>query len=251
MKEKRFIAGLSLMLSLLLAVCVGSALGGPASNDIKALFRAEEVFSQEEALVSFGPRVAGGFVEAAAAGYIAGELESFGLDVEIQEFDIIYFDELSTPVLEQVSPGPTVYIPEVDFATMSYSGSGDVTSLIEAVDLDLGLGNNSTSGCETEDFIGFTLGNIALLQRGDCTFALKAQNAESAGAVGVIIFNQGNTEDRLGLLFGTLGGPGVTIPVVGTTYALGESLNSTADATVHMVTDTISEERTSQNVIGT
>ena len=67
----------------------------------------------------------------------------------------------------------------------------------------------------------------------------------------MIIFNQGNTPEREGLLFGTLGGPVVDIPVVGTTYALGVELNSTADAEVYMYIDTITEERTSQNVIGT
>ena len=39
----------------------------------------------------------------------------------------------------------------------------------------LGLGNTSTSGCEADDFMGFPTGNIALLQRGTCTFELKAE----------------------------------------------------------------------------
>ena len=61
-------------------------------------------------------------------------------------------------------------------------------------------------------------GHIALIQRGTCTFAVKAVNAEAAGAAGVIIFNQGNTAaaDRQELIVGTLGGPDVVgIPVVG------------------------------------
>jgi len=53
------------------------------------------------------------------------------------------------------------------------TGAGAVT----AVDLQLGLGNTSTSGCEAADFAGFPEGNIALLQRGTCTFELKAENA--------------------------------------------------------------------------
>ena len=47
---------------------------------------------------------------------------------------------------------------------------------------DLGRGNASTSGCEIEDFAGFTAGNIALIQRGACSFQQKAENAEASGA---------------------------------------------------------------------
>lgn len=38
-------------------------------------------------------------------------------------------------------------------------------------------------------------GNIALIQRGGCSFQLKAENAAKAGAVGAIIFNQGDDGD--------------------------------------------------------
>ena len=49
-----------------------------------------------------------------------------------------------------------------------------------------------------DDFAGFPAGAIALIQRGGCSFALKAHNAQAAGASAVIIFNQGNTPDREG-----------------------------------------------------
>ncbi|MFO5689595.1 PA domain-containing protein, partial [Klebsiella pneumoniae] len=38
-----------------------------------------------------------------------------------------------------------------------------------------------------------------MIQRGTCNFEQKAENAAAAGAAGVIIFNQGNTDDRKGL----------------------------------------------------
>ena len=37
---------------------------------------------------------------------------------------------------------------------------------------------------------GFPAGNIALISRGACTFALKATNAYNAGASGVVIYNR-------------------------------------------------------------
>ena len=38
------------------------------------------------------------------------------------------------------------------------------------------------SGCEAADFAGFPAGNIALMQRGTCDFAVKVVNAQTAGA---------------------------------------------------------------------
>ena len=254
MKTRRRWIQTLLVVLLVMAVAVPAGLAGKKGKDIQQLFSGDQAFSQVEALCDLGPRVAGSDAEKAAAEYIAAEMEGYGLDVEIQEFDVIYYEETATPVLEQVSPNSVSYVAEVEFSTMSYSGSGEVIPTgpnVQAVDLDLGPGNTSTSGCEMSDFAGFIPGNIALIQRGACYFSDKALNAQYAGAVGVIIFNQGNTPDREGLLFGTLGGPGVTIPVVGTTYALGVDLNSTPDAEIYMFTETISEERTSQNVIGT
>ena len=44
-------------------------------------------------------------------------------------------------------------------------------------------------GCDTADFTGFPAGTIALISRGTCAFAIKATNAATAGAVGVVIYN--------------------------------------------------------------
>lgn len=252
MKKRRYLVSVLVAVGLILAILVPTALAGKGNEDIRALFKGDNAFAQIGALVGLGPRVAGGPAEEAAADYIAAEMEEYGLDVEIQEFDILVFEELSPPLLEQVSPNPTVYVEYDDFLTMTYSGSDDVTALVEPVDVMIPPGpdaNDSTSGCEVADFAGFTAGNIALIQRGTCTFFTKALNAENAGASGVIIFNEGQP-GRTDVIFGTLGGPGVTIPVVGTSFALGEELYA-GGVTVHMFVDAIIEERTSQNVIGT
>lgn len=90
----------------------------------------------------------------------------------------------------------------------------------------------STSGCEAVDFAGLDFsgpGDIALIQRGTCFFAVKAVNAEAAGAEAVIIFNQG-TADRQGLIVGNAsalpdGSPSnLSIPVVGASFADGQAL---------------------------
>jgi subtilisin family serine protease len=45
-------------------------------------------------------------------------------------------------------------------------------------------------GKAMSDFPASVAGNIALIKRGDVTFALKAQNAKKAGAKAVIVFNR-------------------------------------------------------------
>ena len=197
-----------------------------------------------------GTRAAGTAGADESAAYVAERLEAAGYDVIIQEFSITRYEEIGPTILEQVSPNPTVYLDQVDYDLMQYSDSGDVTANVIPVDLDLGLGNASTSGCEPEDFAGFPAGAIALIQRGACSFQLKAENAEAAGAVGVIIFNQGNTEGRQSLLFGTLtddytGG----LPVVGATYALGEEFAMTPGISARLAADTIRETTTTANVL--
>ena len=66
---------------------------------------------------------------------------------------------------------------------------------------------------------GLFTGKIALIQRGTCSFAIKAQNAQDAGAIAVLIYN--NAAGNL-----NIGGaaPGVTIPVYGITQANGLAL---------------------------
>lgn len=82
------------------------------------------------------------------------------------------------------------------------------------------------------------------------TFEQKAQNATAAGARAAIIFNEGNSADRTGLIAGTLGTP-QSIPVIETTFAVGEELyNLRAQSpTAHITTSTVSETRTTSNVI--
>ena len=64
------------------------------------------------------------------------------------------------------------------------------------------------------------------IQRGTCSFGVKALNAQNAGAEAVVIFNQGDTPLRVDLIVGTLlpDGAAVTIPVVGASFADGAAL---------------------------
>jgi Zn-dependent M28 family amino/carboxypeptidase len=187
-----------------------------------------------------------------SANYVAQLMSDAGYDVSIEPFDFPYFEELSPAILEQTAPAPTVY-PYADitgFVTMEYSGGGDVTAPATGVDLQLPPGatdNSSTSGCEAADFAGFPAGHIAVIQRGSCSFQLKALNAENAGAVGVVIFNEGQP-GRTDAFNGTLTDPLFSIPVVGAAFSVGEDL-AVPGVTARLAVDAISELRTTDNVI--
>jgi hypothetical protein len=112
--------------------------------------------------------------------------------------------------LQQISPLPTTFTLGTDFLPLVNSWLGEVTASVQPVDI------GPDSGCQAADFAGFVPGWIALLQRGTCTFELKASNAYSAGASAVIIFN-----NAPGLFTGSLGAAGSFIPVVSVTDALG------------------------------
>jgi Zn-dependent M28 family amino/carboxypeptidase len=202
-----------------------------------------------------GTRLAGTPGHDASAQYVYDQARAAGYDVRFQEFQFLLVSDRTPPVLQQLSPVAKTYVNGVDFGTMSYSGSGDVTASVTAVDLIVPSpeANASTSGCEASDFAGFPAGTIALMQRGTCAFRIKAQNAAAAGAVGMIIFNEGNP-NRTSLLSGTLNAPLFNFPVVGTTFALGNTLrngvlNGPTGVQAHLKTDTLAENRTTRNVI--
>lgn len=204
---------------------------------------------QAIALANGGDRAAGTSGYDQSAQYVAGLLQRAGYDVSYQPFEFAYFEELSDAELEQVSPDPTTYVLEEDFAIMTYSGSGEVTAEVQAVDVQIPppAEPGSTSGCEDSDFADFEPGNIALIQRGTCTFGDKAVNADEAGASAVIIFNEGQ-DGRTETLLGTLGGPVVDIPVVGTSFEVGVDL-ADPGTVARVKTDTVSELRITNNVI--
>ncbi|MEU7827697.1 M28 family peptidase [Nonomuraea sp. NPDC049129] len=229
----------------------GRLIGFGALTAVKEHLRALQAVAD----IYHGTRAAGTRGHDASRDYVAAKLRAAGYQVTVQPFDFPFYQERSTALMERVAPAHKVYTPTPpdgsglgDFATMSYSGRGDVIAALQNVDLVLPPGptpSTSTSGCEAADFAGFTPGKIALLQRGTCTFLVKARNAQAAGAVAAIIFNEGQP-GRTATPQGNLGEP-VSIPVVGASFAVGQELAT--GATVHLKTDTISEVRTTSNVI--
>jgi aminopeptidase Y len=186
-----------------------------------------------------GTRVSGtnGYDQSAA--YAEQVLRDAGYVVTRQEFQFQTFIQLTPPVLAQVSPPPAG--PVVN-TILSYSGSGDVTASVTALP---GPAADATPGCESTDFASFPAGNIALISRGACAFAIKVTNAYNAGAVGVVVYN-----NAAGDINGTLGNDfTLNIGASSVTQAIGVQLAATPNLVMRLKTDTFRGTATTSNIL--
>ncbi|RFU63600.1 M20/M25/M40 family metallo-hydrolase [Bacillus sp. V59.32b] len=183
------------------------------------------------------PRVAGTESEYKAVQYIKKKFESYGFKTEIQEFKYIGYTpptniELSVDGYDgTLAPKP-----------FTFTVNGDVTGELVLA------GKGKKDELQNADLTG----KIALIQRGEITFAEKVLNAAEKGASGVIIYNNAD-----GDLNGTLGEANDKyVPAVGLTKAEGEALaakvSADAPVTAHLkVEGAVTGENTSHNVIAT
>ncbi|MBM7504627.1 M28 family metallopeptidase [Agromyces aurantiacus] len=198
-----------------------------------------------------GNRAAGTPGHVASVDYIQALLDEAGYTTWRQPFTYERTDFTGTS-MSQTAPTPTPYGLGVDYYPMDYSGGGDVTATVTAVDLNLSGDRASTSGCEAADFAGFPAGDIALIQRGSCSFAQKADNAAAAGAAAVIVFNQGNDvpgDDRFGLFGGTLDAPVRSIPVVSAPFERGVEWANTPGLVIRLALQINITEVSTENLL--
>lgn len=176
-----------------------------------------------------GTRAAGTPGYDTSLAYVVDKMTAAGYNVSLNAFPFVY---VPLATLQQTAPINAAY----ETGAFTGSGYGTVSANVTAVDIVLALPRDPvTSGCEAADFAGFPAGNIALIQRGTCTFAQKALNAQAANASAVIIFNQGNTPAREGLIIGTLAPSTLNIPVVGASFADGAALAQSGSAATVIV----------------
>jgi Zn-dependent M28 family amino/carboxypeptidase len=194
--------------------------------------RAHQAAFQAIADANNGIRTSGTPGYNASVDYVVDQMTSYGYNVSVQPFQFQTFISLSPSILEQVSPPPAGPIANSIF---SYSGSGDVTAPVSSP---------FNLGCNAADFAGFPAGNIALISRGACTFAIKATNAYNAGASGVVIYN-----NAPGVINGTLGNDfTLNIGVTSVTQVVGQQLVATPGLIMRLKTDTFRGIATTYNV---
>ena len=159
----------------------------------------------------------------ASADYVASVMKAAGYKVTLQEYKFPYFSFVGTPVLREDSPTPQSFGLGTDFNPGPVVGHNEREG-------PTGRRHRRTGDARPQ--LGQRLrglglrwvrpGNIALIQRGTCTFAQKVANAEAAGASAAIIFNEGNP-GRTSVFSGSLAGT-EHIPVIFTSYDVGTHL---------------------------
>jgi aminopeptidase Y len=223
------------------APAAGAACEGRTNDNQKKLqecvtlegVREHQAALQAIADANNGTRVSGSPGYAASVAYAESIFRGAGYSVTVQPFDFQTFVALSPSIVMQIAPPP---VGPIDNNIMSYSGSGDVTASVS---------NVAAFGCNAADFAGFPAGNIALISRGSCTFAIKATNAYAAGAGAVVIYN-----NAAGPINGTLGnGFTLNIAVTSVTQAAGQQLAATPGLVLRVKTETFRGIATTYNVL--
>ena len=242
-----------------LAGCGGSSDPAPASGATAsaaarpaqtqqppAAAGARDPWTHLQALAAIGTRHRGTRAAATPGGVatedlIAARLRAAGFAVRFESVRFPFFDERRPPLV--TLPGGRSLAPSRDIRTLAYSAAGDVRAPVRVVG-----GGRADAGCRTGDWRGFPRGQIALVRRGVCPFAAKARAGQRAGAAAVLIDDRAATGAR-GPVSGTLGAPGLRIPVVAVDAAAGAAL-ARARGAVRVRIDAVSEQRTARNVIG-
>lgn len=258
---KSILRSFVLCLTFLLVSGMAFANGYDDYMDFSESVDIENVRAFQEALQKIayengGNRVALSKGYDASIDYVSYLLTMAGYKVETQTFGLPFFTEISDPEFEQLTPSPETYLPNdpAGFFATKMSPPGDITGLIEPLNFVLPPApeqNTSSSGCEAADFADFTAGNVALIQRGSCSFYNKAMNAQNAGAIGVIIFNEGQ-ETRKDAFRANLSRPDFNIPVIFANFEIGNALNEatkTGEVTVSIQTNTKIEMKDTYNLI--
>ncbi|MEO8507938.1 MAG: M36 family metallopeptidase, partial [Betaproteobacteria bacterium] len=106
-----------------------------------------------------------------------------------------------------------------DFGPQAFDLTGDLVVALDAVNPD---GPTSTDGCTAFTNAPAVAGRIAVVDRGVCTFVVKAKNAQNAGAAGVLVLN--NVAPGAPGMAGT--DATVTIPAISVSLADGTAITA-------------------------
>jgi Zn-dependent M28 family amino/carboxypeptidase len=189
----------------------------------------------------------------ASVAYVQERLETAGYDVTLDSFDFAQWTQNGPATFERISPSPEVFVEDTDFIVSQFSAGDDVTGeAFVAGNTEIppsGGPGTSVSGCDPDDFAG-AAGKIALIQRGTCPFVQKYENADEAGAIAALIFNDGfaDREDPLFITAPT----DMSIPAAMISNDIGEEIvaqTASGPVTLHVAVDATTTPIPQVNVI--
>ena len=131
MRRKIAVAGV-LALALAIPAAAPALAAAPRTDRLERAITLDGLLQQTGSLqqfadVSAGTRVASSAGHALSAGYIVGELRSAGYEPTLQQFEFPFFEETAPLEIRACPTRTDADRAGTDSATMTYSGSGDVT----------------------------------------------------------------------------------------------------------------------------
>jgi len=184
-----------------------------------------------------GNRAVGTAGYEASAEYIESQLQDAGYTTRRQGFDFA----LQTILAYNLSVNGVASLPPLGIPMQGTTGTGP-TPITAGIATP---GGEGAVGCTKAEWTPDAVGKIAVVNRGVCSFADKSLAAAQAGAVALIIIN---TEDAEFL--GTLGPQGPErVPTVGVSKSQGEGILATADVSIELLLDEVTQVSTSFNVL--
>lgn len=194
------------MRQFMLRAAVGALVLSPAL--LSSAARAN-IAENLDAVIKFGPRVAGSESNEQARAYLEAQFRALGYETRRESFTYPRFDDLGSGVRAGANA--------LTGRALQGTVGGEVTAELARVE---GVGT-------PEEFTRANVrGKIAVVARGQIPFADKARNARAAGASGLIVVN-----NTAGELRGTLGDR-VELPVLGVTPEVGAALRAGERATL-------------------
>lgn len=148
-------------------------------------------------------------------------------DVVVVVYDVF----VSSPALAAPVPAGTATFgpPIVSFLLDRADAALDGT-VVQAVDAADAAGPSPVDGCTPLSNAASVAGNIALIQRGTCAFVIKARNAQDAGAIAAVVYD--NVDGPVAGMAGA--DPSLTIPSIRITRAAGTALSTASPTTARL-----------------
>jgi carboxypeptidase Q len=213
-------------------------------DSLRASIEIDDLLADAQTLEDFAystpdrNRVFGSPGHNATVNWLQDELSSLDdyYDVSLQPFEALFSGGNASFSVNGIDQNATLL-------TYTPSGAAFNTTILPIPNL----------GCNATDYPSNTKGRIALVSRGSCPFGLKTALAGSAGAAGIVIYN-----NVPGTFAGTLGSAsrleGPYAPAVGIPQSNGQALLALLNSTTiigDLTVNAILENRTTYNVIAT
>jgi len=119
----------------------------------------------------------------ASVQYVVDQLKQYPdyFTISTQDFPVVQMFEVNPPQFSQITPQALQYKNGVDFQTISYSGSGDLTDSVIYVG----------TGCQATEYYaaGFSGGIALVVNTPDCRTVDRADLADQMEVKGLLIFN--------------------------------------------------------------